>query len=143
VFRDPGFPKVNVSAGVRFDDRLPFALDNWYIQFLLRPQFFLLLRRMPPSITSMKEDKLFAEVVFGMGEKKMSTFRVGLLSAFFPALLSRPSLVFITILIHSTPRTFTPSTRPIPLVDLEACLDAPHLSVQRGSRILLTFSLAS
>ena len=55
----------------------------------------------------------------------------------------RPSLVFITILIHYTPRVFPTSTRSVQLLDMEACLVVFRSIVQRGSRTLPTFSLTS
>jgi len=53
-----------------------------------------------------------------LGWVKLSTFKVGPLSAFFFFFFfarppCRPSLVFITILIHFTPRTFRPPPRDL------------------------------
>src|SRR5258706_13523029 len=108
----------NVSAGVPFDDRLPFALHNWYIQFLHRPPpkpfiFCDGIFRMPPSITCL-------EVDFGMGKIVRHSKSVLFMLFFFFHCSSVPSfLFFFNILIHYTSRTFRTSTTLTHLLHLQ------------------------
>jgi len=110
VFRAPGYPRENVSAGVTL--RRPIAVFPSQLVHTIPsspqiPSFSMAYSGSRPSIASVELEKLFAEVVFGMG--KIVEIQAGRLPAFFPY-GPIPCSLFHTVLLSSSQLFNTPYT---------------------------------